>query len=74
MMFRKKLCPHCKTGKYTYALDPRSPECPYIYCHNGKKCAMYERLDEPKKQSFLSCILDRVLLPPPPKNRPLTAF
>lgn len=25
-MFRRKLCPHCKTGKYTYELDSRSPE------------------------------------------------
>lgn len=34
-MCRRKLCPHCKTGKYTHELDSRSPECPYLACHNG---------------------------------------
>ena len=57
-MFRRKLCPHCKTGKYTYELDRHSPECPYLACHNGRKCAMYEKLDEPKKRSFLSRIFN----------------
>lgn len=58
-MCRKKLCPHCKTGKYTYELDRHSPVCPYFYCHNGKKCAMYKKLDEPKKRSFLSRIFNK---------------
>lgn len=47
-MFGRKLCPHCKTGKRSYELDSHSPECPYIYCYNGKKCSMYEKLDEDK--------------------------
>lgn len=58
-MFRRKLCPHCKTGKYTYELDRHSLECPYLACHNGRKCAMYEKLDEPKKRSFLSRIFNK---------------
>ena len=67
-MFRRKLCPHCKTGKYTYELDRHSPECPYLACHNGRKCAMYEKLDEPKKRSFLSRIFNKASYTPP-KNR-----
>lgn len=66
-MFRKKLCPHCKTGKYAYELDPRSPLCPYLSCHNGKKCSMFKMLGEPKKQSFISHILDKVFVTPPRK-------
>ena len=59
-MFRRKLCPHCETGKYTYELDSRSPACPYLACHNGRKCAMYKKLDKPKKYSFLSRIFNKV--------------
>ena len=66
-MFRKKLCPHCKTGKCSYELDPRSPVCPYLSCHNGKKCSMFKMLDEPEKRSFLNRILKGYLLPPPRK-------
>ena len=72
-MCRKKLCPHCKTGKYTYELDRHSPVCPYFYCHNGKKCAMYKKLNEPKKRSFLSRIFNKTIYPPR-KIKPLTAF
>ena len=72
-MFRKKLCPHCKTGKCSYELDPRSPVCPYLSCHNGKKCSMFKMLDEPEKWSFLNRILKGYLLPPP-KIEPVTAF
>lgn len=73
-MCRKKLCPHCKTGKYTYELDRHSPVCPYFYCHNGKKCAMYERLNEPQKRGILRRILDRVTATPPRKIELVTAF
>ena len=51
-MFRRKLCPHCKTGKYTYELDSRSTECPYLCCHNGRKCAMYVPLESKRKTGF----------------------
>ncbi len=67
-MCRKKLCPHCKTGKYTYELDSHSPVCTYFYCHNGKKCAMYKKLDGPKKRSFLSRIFNKTICTPLPKN------
>ena len=59
-MFRRKLCPHCKTGKYTYELDSRSPECPYLCCHNGRKCVMYVPLE---KQAFLDVLGKKKLLP-----------
>lgn len=48
---KRELCPKCKTGKYTYELDKRSPMCPYIGCHNGKKCSMYAK-DKPQKSGF----------------------
>lgn len=51
-MFKRKLCPKCKMGKYTYELDKRSPVCPYIGCHNGKKCSMYVKLEKPQKGGF----------------------
>ena len=60
-MFRRKLCPHCKTGKRTYQLDSRSPECPYLACHNGKKCVMYKKLDEHKKQNIFECIFECII-------------
>ena len=49
-MFTEKLCPNCKTGQYTYQLDSSSPECPYLSCHNGKSCSMFERINEPENQ------------------------
>lgn len=51
-MFRRKLCPRCKTGKYTYELDKNSPECPYLSCCKGRKCSMYQKLEKPKKHAF----------------------
>ena len=59
-MFRKKLCPQCKMGKKAYELDRRSPVCPYLSCHNGRKCTMFEKQDEPKKFGFLRRISDRI--------------
>lgn len=59
-MFRRKLCPHCKTGKRTYQLDNRSPECPYLACYNGRKCTMYKKLDEDKNQTILERIVKNV--------------
>lgn len=59
-MLRRKLCPHCKIGKRTYQLDSRSPMCPYIHCYKGRTCAMYEKLDEHKKQNIFECIVDKV--------------
>ena len=59
-MFRRKLCPHCETGKRTYQLDNRSPECPYLACYNGRKCTMYKKLDEDKNQTILERIVKNV--------------
>ena len=56
-MFRRELCSHCQTGKHSYELDSRSPECPYLLCHNGKKCGMYVPL---KKESFFAKLLNSV--------------
>ena len=53
-MPREKLCPYCETGRYTHELDPHSPVCPYLSCHNGENCTMYKKLGEPEKRSFLS--------------------
>ena len=67
-MFKRKLCPKCKTGKYTYELDKRSPVCPYIGCHNGKKCHMYVKLEKPQKGGFWERIFGNGKSTPP-ENR-----
>ena len=51
-LFNKQLCPHCKNGKRTYELDEQSPMCPYLACHNGKMCAMFEKLKTPEEKCF----------------------
>lgn len=73
-MCKRKLCPHCETGKQTYELDKRSTECPYLLCHNGNKCGMYKKMNEPKKVSILRGFIDWLGVTPPRKNEPLTAF
>lgn len=45
----KKICPNCLTGAESYMLDRHSPECPYLYCHNGKKCPFYKPLSKDDK-------------------------
>ncbi len=45
----KKLCSRCGRGEGSYALDPRSPECPYLSCHDGKHCPMYAKMKPRKK-------------------------
>ncbi len=45
----KKICPNCLTGAESYRLDRHSPECPYLYCHNGKKCPFYKPLSKDDK-------------------------
>ena len=68
-MFRRKLCPRCKTGKYTYELDRTSPECPYLGCYKGRKCAMYVKLDKPRKHGFFrSRRAKGAITPPPPRK------
>ncbi len=57
-MCKRKLCPNCKTGKETYALDERSPECPYLSLHNGRKCSMYVKLDKSGNKRILKKIFE----------------
>ena len=69
-MFKRKLCPKCKTGKYTYELDRRSPVCPYIGCYSGKKCPMYVKLEKPQKGGTLRWFTRKSVscYPPPEKQ------
>lgn len=66
-MFKKNLCSHCKTGKYTYELDRHSPVCPYLSFHNGDKCGMYKRLRKQKNYCIIVCFIKRLLGYPPRK-------
>lgn len=59
MFWNKKICPRCKTGKYTYDLDPKSEVCPYIECWKRNKCHFYKPLDKNSKKSFLNGILNK---------------
>lgn len=59
IMFIRKLCPHCQTGRDTYNLDGRSMVCPYLGFHNGKECSMYMKLVKPKGTAFLKNILKK---------------
>lgn len=65
MLFRKQICPRCKTGKYTYDLDPKSEACPYIWCWKKNKCPFYKPLEkEPKKGIFNGFKNKRSVTPP----------
>lgn len=57
-MFNKKICPRCKTGKYTYDLDPKSETCPYICCWKRNKCSFYKPLDKHSKPSLFHKLID----------------
>lgn len=39
-----QICPTCKTGKYTYELDPKADMCPYISSLENGKCQFYQPL------------------------------
>ena len=47
---RKKVCPNCERGKDSYELDRRSPECPYLSCHDGKRCSMFVKMQKQTKR------------------------
>ena len=49
MFGKKQICPRCKTGKYTYELDPKSEACPYIGCWKCNKCHFYKPLEKISK-------------------------
>ena len=59
MFFKKQICPRCKTGKYTYDLDPKSDVCPYIGCWRRNKCSFYKPFDKNSKKRFLNGILNK---------------
>ena len=65
MFLKKQICPRCKTGKYTYDLDPKSETCPYIGCWRRNKCSFYKPLDkESKKGVFSGFKIKRSVTPP----------
>ena len=59
MFLKKQICPRCKTGKYTYDLDPKSETCPYIGCWRRNKCSFYKPFDKNSKKRFLNGILNK---------------
>ncbi len=56
---KRKICPRCKTGKDTLLIDSKSPECPYLYFHNGKKCTKFVEMDKPEKDGFMKKLFRR---------------
>ena len=52
MFLKKQICPKCKTGKYTYDLDPKSETCPHIGCWKRNRCHFYKPLDKTFKKGF----------------------
>ena len=59
VFLKKQICPRCKTGKYTYDLDPKSETCPYIGCWRRNKCSFYKPFDKNSKKRFLNGILNK---------------
>lgn len=55
---RNILCPDCKTGKESCAVDPNSSACPYISCYDGRDCSYYSPLEvqDKKECSFKKLI------------------
>ena len=64
MFLKKQICPRCKTGKYTYDLDPKSEVCPYIGCWRRNKCHFYKPLEKSAKKGIFNSFKNkRSLLP-----------
>lgn len=74
MFFRKQICPRCKTGKYTYDLDPKSEVCPYIGCWKRNKCHFYKPLEKAPKTGILSGLRKQRSVTPPKKMTVCAAF
>lgn len=74
MFFRKQICPRCKTGKYTYDLDPKSEVCPYIGCWKRNKCHFYKPLEKAPKTGILSGLRKQRSVTPPRKMTVCAAF
>ena len=69
MFWKKQICPRCKTGKYTYDLDPKSETCPYIECWRRNKCSFYKPLDKESKKGVFSGFKNKRSVTPS-KNKP----
>lgn len=67
MFLKKQICPRCKTGKYTYDLDPKSETCPYIGCWRRNKCSFYKPLEKPSKSGIFKRNKNKVTVTPPRK-------
>ena len=65
MFLTKQICPRCKTGKYTYDLDPKSETCPYIGCWRRNKCHFYQPLDKEPKKGVFSVFKNKRRVTPP---------
>ena len=59
VFLKKQICPRCKTGKYTYDLDPKSETCPYIGCWRRNKCSFYKPLDKHSKSSLFHKVIEK---------------
>lgn len=68
VFLKKQICPRCKTGKYTYDLDPKSETCPYIGCWRRNKCSFYKPLEKSSKTGIFKRNKNKVTVTPPPKN------
>ncbi len=62
-----QLCPTCETGAKMYLLDSRSPECPYLPCHNEHGCPYYvpfesksESVKKEKKTNFIKNFIKKI--------------
>lgn len=74
-MRRKNLCPNCEIGKNTYEIDGKTAECPYLYCHNGKKCTMYRKINKSdSKRGVLKMIMTKIEKFTPPENEDISAI
>ena len=57
--FKRKICPRCKTGRDALLLDSKSPECPYLNFHDGKKCTKFVEMDKPEKHGLLKKLFNK---------------
>ena len=67
VFLKKQICPRCKTGKYTYDLDPKSETCPYIGCWRRNKCSFYKPLEKSSKTGIFKRNKNKVTVTPPRK-------
>jgi len=51
------ICPSCKTGMDSYAVDNSSPTCPYISCYNGVRCAYYVPVENTERKGPITKLI-----------------